>query len=506
MQTRGSKYIKFQDFRLQETAEEVPIGHTPRTLWVHCRGDLTRQCSPGDVVSVSGIFLPSPQTAFRSRSSSNNSETYVEAMHILQHKKNYSDFVLTPQLDQQVDSFVSEGNVYERLARSLAPEIYGHEDIKKALILMMVSGLGKELHDGMKIRGDINVCLVGDPGVAKSQLLKHISLISPRGIYTSGKGSSGVGLTAAVIRDPLTHEMTLEGGSLVLADMGVCCIDEFDKMDDGDRTSIHEVMEQQTISIAKAGITTTLNARTSILAAANPAYGRYNSHKSPSENINLPAALLSRFDLLFVLLDRPTFESDLAMAKHVTHVHRFSKPPPVATASVVSSDLLRSIVAKAKRVAPYIPDEQTMTYVVDQYVNMRKTEASTVDPNTYTTARTLLAIMRLSHAHARLRFSEHVGSEDVDEAIRLMIMSKSSIEDERNKRRGGNDPTSAIYLVVKEMLRSTSSNSVKRSDVEPKVYAKGFTLDQFNKCLDAYEKLDVWRISSDQTMITMIAK
>lgn len=318
---------------------------------------------------------------------------------------------------------LAQDEFYTHLASSIAPEIYGHIDVKKALLLLLVGGVDKR-PDGMKIRGNINICLMGDPGVAKSQLLGYINRLAIRSQYTTGRGSSGVGLTAAVMKDPLTNEMILEGGALVLADQGVCCIDEFDKMADNDRTAIHEVMEQQTISIAKAGIMTTLNARVSILAAANPAFGRYNPRRTIEQNIQLPAALLSRFDLLWLIQDKPNRDNDLRLAKHIAYVHTNLKQPET-NVKAFDMKLMRRYIALCKRKEPTISAELS-DYIVGAYVELRR-EARNNKDMTFTSARNLLGILRLSTALARLRLSDVVDKDDVSEALRLLEMSKDSL-------------------------------------------------------------------------------
>ncbi|KAF0531199.1 MCM-domain-containing protein [Gigaspora margarita] len=445
-----SSFKDRQVCRLQETPDNIPDGQTPHSVSVCLYDDLVDAARPGDKVELTAIYRSTPIRLHpRKRTIKALFKTYLDVVHIARADMSHMNANLFDDLSNDLDAedssnrheirpeFTEEEmayfeslpkqrdfDLYQHLAQSLAPSIYGLDDIKKGILLQLFGGTRKkfERSGSPHYRGDINVLLVGDPGTAKSQMLQYVHKIAPRGVYTSGKGSSAVGLTAYVTRDPDTKQMVLESGALVLSDEGVCCIDEFDKMSEGARAILHEVMEQQTISVAKAGIITTLNARTSVLASANPIDSKYNPKLSIVKNIDLPPTLMSRFDLIYLVLDKVSFAADRKLAKHLVSLYREDNPYVARRDILPIKTLAKYIKYARKHYHPFIGDDQSANALVNAYVDLRRVG---IDPRSSeniitATTRQLESMIRLSEAHARMRLSQKVEISDVREAERLL--------------------------------------------------------------------------------------
>jgi DNA replication licensing factor MCM3 len=483
-------YRDHQTISIQEMPERAPAGQLPRSVDVIMDDDMVDRVKPGDRIQLVGVYRSLGNRNAASGSSTFRTLILANNVMLLSSKSGggIAQATITDTDIRNINRISKQPKVFDLLSQSLAPSIYGHDYVKKAILLMLLGGMEKNLENGTHLRGDINILMVGDPSTAKSQLLRFVLNTAPLAIATTGRGSSGVGLTAAVTSDKETGERRLEAGAMVLADRGVVCIDEFDKMSDVDRVAIHEVMEQQTVTIAKAGIHTSLNARCSVVAAANPIYGQYDTHKDPHRNIALPDSLLSRFDLLFIVTDDIEDVRDRQVSEHVLRMHRYRQPgteegAPVreqpnqslgvglddeANANkpsdvyekfnvmlhagvtvtvgrgsgrkveVLSIPFIKKYIQYAKsRVKPVLTSGAA-NHIIATYSSLRNDEIESNQRKTSPmTARTLETLIRLSTAHAKSRLSNRVEQKDaqVAEGILRFALFKEVAPDERHKRR-----------------------------------------------------------------------
>ena len=403
-----SKYIDTQTARMQEPLENLSGGTEPKQMLMVLEDDLVDELNPGDKVRITGTLK-----TFREERSG-KFKNYIYVNHIEALEQEFEELHLSPDDEEEILELSKDPHIHEKIINSTAPSIRGYRDVKEAIALQLFGGSAKQLADETRLRGDIHILIVGDPGIGKSQMLKYVSKLAPRSIYTSGKGTTGAGLTAAAVRDELGG-WSLEAGALVLGDQGNVCVDELDKMRSEDRSALHEALEQQTVSIAKAGIMATLNSRCSVLAAANPKFGRFDKFKVLAEQIDLPSPILSRFDLIFVVEDTPSREGDSKLADHILKIHQSN-----SVDYEIEPELLRKYIAYArKNVNPQLTDEAILV-LREFYVNTRNSNTEEQAPVPIT-ARQLEAIIRLAEASAKLKLKDTVEKEDAERAVRLQM-------------------------------------------------------------------------------------
>ncbi|XP_003964375.1 DNA replication licensing factor MCM5 [Takifugu rubripes] len=427
--------IDFQTLRLQESPDAVPHGEMPRHLQLYCDRYLCDHVVPGNRVTIMGIYSIKKAAVSKVKRNEKSAgvglrSSYLRVVGIQVDTEGTgcgATAAVSPQEEEDLRALAATPDIYTSLASSMAPSIYGSNDLKKAIICLLFGGSRKRLPDGLTRRGDINLLMLGDPGTAKSQLLKFVERCSPIGVYTSGKGSSAAGLTASVLRDPTTRGFIMEGGAMVLADGGVVCIDEFDKMREDDRVAIHEAMEQQTISIAKAGITTTLNSRCSVLAAANSVFGRWDDTKG-EDNIDFMPTILSRFDMIFIIKDQHDQQRDMTLARHVMNVHLSAQTQMESIEGEIPLTTFKKYIAYARAKCGPRLSAAAAEKLKNRYVLMRtgaREHEREMDkrPSIPITIRQLEAVVRIAESLAKMKLQAVAGEEEVDEALRLFQVS-----------------------------------------------------------------------------------
>lgn len=421
-----SKYTNAQTIRLQDPPEELRGGELPQMVNINFEDDITGIVTPGNRINVVCIVRSLQKVTQFGKTSF--FEIYLDAISIEREEEGFEELKITEEDEKAIRELSQKSDIFERLTNSIAPSIYGLEKVKEAMVLHLFGGVRKDLPDGNKLRGDIHVLLVGDPGGAKTQLLVYNSRIAPRGLYTDGGGSSAAGLTAAAVRDSDFGggRWSLEAGALVLADRGNISIDEMDKMREEDREKMHTAMEQQIVQIDKAGLHMKLNARTAVLSAANPKYGRFDKYTALSEQINLPPTLLSRFDLIFILMDKPDEVEDRELTKHILDLHQACeterKEDLISFEPEIMPDLYRKYISFARKIRPVL-SEEAIEIFTEFYIKLRKNSYEDVDAPISVTARQLEGLIRLGEAKARTQLSDTITVQDAKYVIDLVVYS-----------------------------------------------------------------------------------
>ncbi len=481
---KESMYIDTQKIEIQESPEGLRGGAQPERLSGYVEDDLAGLVTAGNRITLNGILRSVEKT---DRDKTTVFETYLDVISVEFEQHEYDEILITEEDEEEILRMSKDPKLYDNIVMSISPTIYGLDEVKRAIALQLFGGCHKEMDDGTVMRGDMHILLMGDPGVAKSQLLRYMSSLAPRGIYASGKSASAAGLTAAAVRDDFGDgRWTLEAGALVLADKGLACIDELDKMTDQDRSSLHEAMESQRISVAKAGINATLQCRCSMLAAANPKYGRFDEDAPIAEQIDLPPALMSRFDMIFVLTDKPNVTLDKNITDHILMAHQRGQArmyPAGANVDGINVDeiisrsdlikpiytieMLRKYVAYSKRLTPIMTDE-AKAIVQDSYLRIRK--MGNGGNSVPITARQLEAFVRLSEASARMRLSTTVTDVDANRAVDLVEYYLKKI--------AGNDDGG---FDIDKIASGVSSKDRNRLSIVRDIFAKygdeGLTMD-----------------------------
>ncbi|WP_407357002.1 minichromosome maintenance protein MCM [Methanolobus sp. WCC5] len=432
-----SVFVDAQKLQVQESPENLKGGAQPQSLDVDAEDDLAGIVKPGDRVIINGVLRSHQRTTREGKSPFYDLVVHANSIEYMDQE--FDELEISPEEEEEILAMSRDPQIYKKVIGSIAPSIYGYDDVKEALSLQLFSGVAKHLPDGSRVRGDIHMLFVGDPGVAKSQMLRYMVKLSPRGVFASGKSASSSGLTAAAVRDDLGDgRWTLEAGALVMADMGIAAVDEMDKMSTEDKSALHEAMEQQTISVAKAGIIATLKSRCALLGAANPKYGRFDRYEGIAQQINMPPALISRFDMIFVLLDTPNEDMDSRIAKHILKSHyagelseqRKNLPSSTITQEqvddhmevikpLIEADLLRKYVAYSRRNVFPVMEDEAREHLVKFYMDLRRM-GDGKDAPVPVTARQLEALVRLAEASARLRLSNVATMEDAKRTTRIV--------------------------------------------------------------------------------------